>query len=801
MPEIGQTISHYRIVEKIGQGGMGEVYLAHDTSLDRKVAVKFFPESLKLVETAHKRFMREAKSAAALDHPYICSIHEVGEVEGRSYIVMEYVEGQTLKDKLAQGEVPLKDAMQWSIEIAEALTVAHEKGIIHRDLKPSNIMISRTGHAKVMDFGLAKQLYAPSESGSQEETLTGLTREGTTVGTIPYMSPEQVQGKAIDLRSDLFSFGIVIYEMLTGVNPFKRDSKFHTADAIVREDPAPISKYRDDVPQPLSALIQELLSKDPRDRYQQVREAADNLKKAHDEAFGQQIIITRPAFAGIRKALRKPVYLIPLILVVAAAAYFLVQGVKTYQKGKWAREGAAQQVERPAIAVLPFVNLSADPEQEYFCDGIAEEIINALAHVEGLRVIARTSSFAFKGKSEDMREIGSKLAVESLLEGSVRRAGNRLRISAQLINVADGSHLWSERYDRQLMDVFAIQDEIALAIVANLKITLLHHERAAIVRRQTESVEAHNEYLRALHYWSSFTPEGFARSRECLTRAIQIDPQFAEAYSFIAGWQLSQTYWGDVPPHDSVEVARSMAEKALTFDDADDTAYGVLGLIRGTFEADAEAGERLLKKSAALGPSNANAQLNLGVFLSLRGRYKEAVEYIRLAQLLDPLSPNTNAWSAGILVECGLVDEGVGELEKLVALMPGFWLAHYELARAYQSCSHLAEARAPGEKAVQLSAGASMAVARLACICYQAGDTSRGDEVFAQLKKRSEEAYVAPSVLAWVHMARGENDQAARLLEQARETNDPMFVMTRVYTRPFFPSGSAVDAILKKAGW
>jgi predicted Ser/Thr protein kinase len=346
MPEIGQTISHYRIVQKIGQGGMGVIYLAHDTTLDRKVAVKFLTESFKLDEAARKRFMREAKSAAALDHPYICSIHESGEVEGQSYIVMEYVEGQTLKDRLARGEVPLKDAMQWSVEIAEALAVAHEKGVIHRDLKPSNIMISRAGHAKVMDFGLAKQLYAMPESGSQEETLTELTREGTTAGTIPYMSPEQVQGKVIDLRSDLFSFGIVIYEMLTNVKPFKRDSGFKTADAIVREDPAPISEYRDDAPQPLLTLVNKLLAKKPEDRFQQAREVVADLQRVIDETFGQQIIITRPAFAGIRKALRKPVYLIPLIIILAGIAYFSVQGVITYQKGKWAREVAPKEVER-----------------------------------------------------------------------------------------------------------------------------------------------------------------------------------------------------------------------------------------------------------------------------------------------------------------------------------------------------------------------------------------------------------------------------------------------------------------------
>ena len=348
MSMIGKTLAHYEITSKLGEGGMGVVYLAHDKSLNRKVAIKFLPDSLKQDETARKRFVREARSAAALDHPYVCSIHEVGEAEGKSFIVMEYLEGQTLRDRLIQGAVSMKQAMQWAMEIAEALVVAHEKGIIHRDLKPGNIMLLRTGHAKVMDFGLAKQVSASPESGGQESTLTALTREGTTVGTIPYMSPEQVKGEMVDFRSDLFSFGIVMYEMLAGVNPFKRDSGFDTAEAIIKEVPAPISRYRDDAPQPLVALVNKLLAKDPKDRYQQTQEVADNLHEILGESFGRQVVFTRAAFAKVRVALKKPVYLIPLILVLAAAVYFSVQGVRCYQKAKWAREELLPQIEQLA---------------------------------------------------------------------------------------------------------------------------------------------------------------------------------------------------------------------------------------------------------------------------------------------------------------------------------------------------------------------------------------------------------------------------------------------------------------------
>jgi dienelactone hydrolase len=346
MSMIGKKLRHYEITGRLGQGGMGEVFLASDTSLDRKVAIKFLPELIGMDETARKRFMREAKSAAALDHPYICGIHEVGESEGWSYIVMEYVEGLTLKDKLAQGDVPLKEALQWALEIAEALSVAHEKGIIHRDLKPSNIMISRTGHAKVMDFGLAKQLFAAPESGSQEETLTGLTREGTTVGTIPYMSPEQVQGKAIDLRSDLFSFGIVLYEMLTGSNPFKKENSFNTANAICQETPLPFSKYREDVPQKIEELAGRLLAKDPAGRIRKAKEVAEDLKKVLNEISGGQVLSGWGTLTKMLHTLRKPAYLIPLVIILAGIAYFSVQAVRTYKKGEWARETAPKKVEQ-----------------------------------------------------------------------------------------------------------------------------------------------------------------------------------------------------------------------------------------------------------------------------------------------------------------------------------------------------------------------------------------------------------------------------------------------------------------------
>jgi serine/threonine protein kinase/tetratricopeptide (TPR) repeat protein len=751
----GTILGHYEILAPLGAGGMGEVYRARDPRLDRDVAVKVLPRDVTRDPQRLQRFQLEAKVAGGLNHPNILAIYDVGSHEGVPFVVTELLNGETLRASLTGARLSIRQAVDYGEQVARGLAAAHDKGVVHRDLKPGNLFVTKDGLVKILDFGLAKVMLHEHAAAdmSQAASMITQTAPGTILGSTGYMSPEQVRGLKVDHRSDIFSLGAVLYEMVSGRRAFRGETPADTLSLILNHHPPRPETMDPGAPPELIRIIMRCLAKRPEERFQSARDLAFGLKE-------------------------------------------LSSGQVTSRVGVPSKGG-----KRPAIAVLPFVNRSTDPEQEFFCDGVAEEIINALAHVEGLRVIARTSSFAFKGKNEDMREIGSRLAVETLLEGSVRRAGNRLRITSQLINVADGSHLWSEHYDRQLEDVFAIQDEIALAIVESLKVTLLHHERAAIVRRHTESVEAHSEYLRALHYWSSFTPEGFARSLQCVTRAIQLDPQFAAAYAFIGGWHLSQTYWGDVPPCESVEVAGSMAEKALTFDDADATACGALGVIRGMFEADAETGERLLKKSAALAPSNAQFSLSLGIFLSMRGRHKEAVEHIRLARRLDPLSPNTNIFSAGVLVECGLVDEGVGELEKLIALMPGHWLAHYELARAYHSQSRLEEARVMGEKAVELSAGMSVVLSRLACIYYTIGDTARGDEALSRLQKRSEEAYVAPSFIAWVHMARGEHDQAVGWLERARHAKDPWFCATRLYTQPFLTLNSPVDTFLTRAGW
>src|SRR5215472_12612655 len=422
-PLSGQIVSHYRILEKLGGGGMGVVYKAEDTRLRRNVALKFLPDNLRKDAQSLARFQREAQAASALNHPNICTIYDIGEADGKAFIAMEFLDGATLKHLTGGHPLELDRLLEISCEIADALAAAHAKNIIHRDIKPANIFVTEGGHAKVLDFGLAK-MTIPGEEDSEYATLT-LTQAGIAIGTLPYMSPEQLQGRRVDQHTDIFSLGAVLYEMATGQRPFLGRSSVEVSSSILRDTPKPVTELRAELPAALQRIIERCLAKEPAERYASARELREGLERLRSEVSSGSPSST----AGGTSA------------------------------------GAS-------IAVLPFTNMSVDPENEFFADGITEEIINALTQIEELHVAACTSAFSFKGKHVDLRIVGERLNVKTVLEGSVRKAGNRVRIIAQLINLADGYHLWSERYDRELKDIFEVQDDIARAIAERLKVTL-----------------------------------------------------------------------------------------------------------------------------------------------------------------------------------------------------------------------------------------------------------------------------------------------------------------------------------------
>ena len=748
----GSRLGPYEIVAPLGAGGMGEVYRARDLRLGREVAIKVLPAEVASDPERLARFEREARALAALTHPNILAIHEFDREGDVAFIVTELLEGETLRNRLSREHLPWRKAVEIGAAIADGLAVAHARRLIHRDLKPENLFISHDGAVKILDFGLARR--EPEvpfhQAATSASAAPDATTPGTRMGTVGYMAPEQVRGEPADARSDIFALGCVLFELLTGRRAFARATSVETMVAILKEPVPEPSSVVAGVPRELDRLVSRCLAKLPGERFQ----------SASDLAY----------------ALR----------AVAAPS----------EPAQTDRDEARD--DRPSIAVLPFANLSADPEQEYFCDGMAEEVINALAHVHGLRVIARTSSFAFKGRSEDIREIGARLDVATLLEGSVRKAGDRLRITAQLINVADGSHLWSERYDRRLEDVFAIQDEIALAIVAALEVRLLGRERAAIERPATVDLDAYSAYLKGLYHWNKLSPEGFARSRECFEEAIRIDPAYAPAYNGLGMWFISQALWADLPPEEAWPQCKRALEKALSLEPDSAMAHAGMGTLLAFSERRWQAAEESLRRGTALGPNAAAAHLNLAVLLTIRRRWDEAAAEARVSLRLDPLSAPNCAWSADCLDAAGHHEEGRAELERVIALDPTHWLPHWALSLLAARGGRPEEARAEGEEAVRLSGGASASVALLACACYALGDGQRGEALRAQLEARAQGGHVPPSHFAWMDAARHEVECAVRWLECAADIRDPSFATYRMIPPTLVGSDARIEAVLSR---
>jgi serine/threonine protein kinase len=510
---LGKQILHYKILKKLGEGGMGVVYKAEDTKLKREVAIKFLPHHISANEEERKRFEIEAQSAASLNHPSISTIYSIEESDSDVFIVMEYIKGVELKDKIKSGPISNEEAINIAVQIAEGLKAAHKKGIVHRDIKSSNIMITSDGNVKIMDFGLVKI------TGGRE-----LTKIGSTVGTAAYMSPEQARGEEIDFRTDIWSFGIVMYEMLTGKLPFISDYEQAIIYSILNEDPESIKDLSEDTPSELTHIVEMTLKKNPKDRYQTIKDLIEKLKALNKSEI-------------------------------------------SVQKNKAI----------PTVAVLPFTNMSTDKEQDYFCDGIAEDILNDLTHLEGLRVVARTSSFAFKDKNQDIREIGIKLGAHTIVEGSVRKAGNRLRITAQLINVSEGYHLWSERYDRELEDVFSIQDEIAKNIVQTLKIKLSKKDKLALRKANTQDVQAYDYYLRGRNFFYKGQRKSIEFALEMFSKSISKDPHYALAYAGIA--DCSSWFFMYVDGDNKyLEKSLSASQKAIELDPDCAEAHSARGL-------------------------------------------------------------------------------------------------------------------------------------------------------------------------------------------------------------------------------
>jgi non-specific serine/threonine protein kinase len=631
----GKTISHYRIFEKLGEGGMGVIYRAEDVRLTRTVALKILTESFAQDQESKRRFIREAQSASSLQHNNICTIHEIDETpDGGLFIAMDYYTGETLKQRIRRGALDVGETVDIVVQIAEGLKNAHEHGIIHRDVKPANIFITDDGTIKILDFGLAKR-----------EGRTQITRGLARFGTVDYMSPEQIKGEEVDQRTDIWSLGITLYEMLGGRPPFQADYEQGMMYLILNQEPEDLRTLRGDIPDALLTIVEKSMAKEREDRYEDLASLLDELRSIKGRAPGRPNGFSLPA---------------PL--------------------------------PSQSIAVLPFVNLTADPEQELFCDGLTEELIATLSRISDLKVVARTSAFTFKGGSVDVRKAGRKLDVRTVLEGSVRKSGDRLRITAQLIDVADGYHLWSERYDRRLEDMFNVQEEISLAIVGALKIKLLEGEKEKLFKRYTDNMEVYNLFQQGYYCFNQLDLNLVDKTIAYFRQAIEKDPNFAPAYAGIAACFFLTTYFGQKRSADVRPLMRQYIQKSLAIDPNSSQVHHVLGLYTACMEWKHAEAELAYKRSLELNPNDPMALQHYSVNRVSAGDFEHARKLAERAKSIDPLSDYIELCVAFPDFYTARYDRVLDRISKFSQVSPPFLWGLWMLWRTYSLVGKRADA-------------------------------------------------------------------------------------------------------------
>jgi serine/threonine protein kinase/Flp pilus assembly protein TadD len=712
---IGTRLGQYEITAKLGEGGMGVVYRAKDLQLGRQVALKVLPQELTADSSRVARLEREARLLASLNHPNIAQIYGLQLHEGIRALVMELVEGETLDERLAAGAMPVVECVAIATQIADALAEAHRQGIVHRDLKPQNIKVTPSGRVKVLDFGLAMRQPVPTSELGEAMISTQMTDAGTVMGTVGYMSPEQVRGESVDARTDIFAFGCVLYEMVTGGKAFACNSKIETLTAILHGSPQAASRRRADLPLTIDRLITRCLEKSPASRFQSASEIELTLKA--------------------------------------------VTSSRAEEKESRAR----------SVAVLPFRNLSSDSENEFFADGITEDVIAHLAKIRSLKVISRTSVMTFKKSELSLREIGEKLGAASLLEGSVRRAGNRVRIVAQLVDRATDENIWAETYDRDLTDIFAIQSDVALKIANALRAELSNDERIRVGQRPTYNFEAYDLYLRGRNSFCRFNEEGFRRSIADYKAAIARDPNFALAWACLAEAYAEICILGGTgeSPEEMVRLAKEAAANALELDDELAEAHGISGLIKFVFDFDWVRAEREFARALEISPGSAEVHDHYGWLCASLDRYDDALENVKKARELDPMLIQVDV--ATILLRADRVNEAVEEAKRCARDDPGAARTHSTLGWALFFQGNKETALQEIRLAVSLAPSSTIMLAQLGEAYGLCGDEPNARKILAELQERATREFVTPYHFAYIHAGLGEVDAAIDNLERAFE--------------------------------
>jgi serine/threonine protein kinase/Tfp pilus assembly protein PilF len=755
----GSTFARrYQIIEELGKGGMGKVYKANDIEIKEKVAIKLIKPEISMDRKTIERFQNELKFARKIRHKNVCQMYDLNRDEGTYYITMEYVEGENLKNMIRMsGQLRIGTAVSVAKQVCEGLAEAHKLGVIHRDLKPSNIMIDREGNIRIMDFGIARSLKDK-----------GITGAGIMIGTPEYMSPEQVEGKDVDRPSDIYSLGVILYEMVTGRVPFEGDTALAIALKHKTEEPKDPGEFNSQLSEDLSRLILKCLEKDKDKRYQSAEELRSGLETIEksipttDRTASHKVPLTSKEITVTFRAKRLWISAL-IIIVITVVGLFLWR--------PWSgSKSPSSDIEKPSIAVLPFEDLSPQKDQDYLCVGLAESLINALSKIRDLRVPARTSSFSFQGKDKMIRQIGEKLDVKSVLLGSLQRAGNRIRITTQLINAADESLLWSEQYNRELDDVFSIQDEISRNIVETLKVKLVAGEREGLTKRDTTNTEAYQLFLQGRYFRWIENKENFLKAKDYFEQAIAKDPKFSSAYAGLADTYMLLGLFSIMPRDEAAQQAKNAAQKALELDENSSEAHASRGVILEVFDWHWKEAEREFKRAIDLNPNYFSAHYEYGILLARVKRLDEAEVELKTSLRIDPLQPMAYTFLGLVCALKGNVERAEEQYKKRDELRPPTVSEEDAVGRAKRLIDR--EGRAP-----QLLRDLSIAY-------IQSGQGAEARMLLNELEQLYEESDIGNiayyTALVWLNL--DDKDQALTWLERAYERRDPMLIVMNTNT-------------------